>query len=239
MRLDLQIQAQIISSLPSKKFGAMIHGQRQGDLGEEAHLTSACRLRVSSLISPPPTPAMAVRRRWQYDSHGVVSSGGMGGACRSILGGGGNGILAVPETEFSLPHLFGAPLLQSLVLATCVMQTPPFQALLVHPSWLYRFTFTPCVKQTPPLAACLAHPSWLQCFFVAPCVVQTPPLLDPLAHPLWLQCFTFAPCVTQTPPFLAPLAHPSWLQHFLVAPCALQMPPLLALLAHPLCLHSF
>jgi hypothetical protein len=48
MQLDLQIP-----SLSSEKFGTMI-------LGEEVHLTSACRLGVSSLISPPPTPAMAV-----------------------------------------------------------------------------------------------------------------------------------------------------------------------------------
>ena len=44
------------------------------------------------------------------DCRGVLSSGGMGGACRSILGGGGGGILAVPEIESSLPRLFGAPL---------------------------------------------------------------------------------------------------------------------------------
>jgi hypothetical protein len=44
------------------------------------------------------------------DGRGVVSSGGMGGVCRSILGGGGDGILAVPEIESSLPRLFGAPL---------------------------------------------------------------------------------------------------------------------------------
>ena len=44
------------------------------------------------------------------DRRGVVSSGGMGGACRSILGGGGDGILAVHGTESSLPRLFDAPL---------------------------------------------------------------------------------------------------------------------------------
>ena len=34
----------------------------------------------------------------------------MGGACRSVLSGGGDVILAVPETEFSHPRLFSAPL---------------------------------------------------------------------------------------------------------------------------------
>ena len=75
MQLDLQIQAPIISSSSSEKFGTMI-------LGEEAHLTSS--------ISPPPTPAIAVTTT-------AVASyppAGWGGACRSILGGGAGEILA-------------------------------------------------------------------------------------------------------------------------------------------------
>jgi len=44
------------------------------------------------------------------DSRGFISSGGMGGACRSVLGGGGNGIHVLPEIESSLPPLFGASL---------------------------------------------------------------------------------------------------------------------------------
>ena len=60
MLIDLQIQAPIISSSSSEKFGAMIVGPREGDRREEAQLASVFRLRVSISISPPPPPAMAL-----------------------------------------------------------------------------------------------------------------------------------------------------------------------------------
>ncbi len=57
------------------------------------------------------SPAAASGDVTRYDGPGVVSSGRMGGPCSSVLGGGGGDrIRAIPATESSLPHLFGAAL---------------------------------------------------------------------------------------------------------------------------------
>ena len=183
-RLYLQIQALISSS---EKFGVVIDGRRQGDLGGEAHLTSACRLRASISISPPPPPAMAL-------------------ATTTVA-------LYPPAGWRGRAAPFWAA--AAVECAPCLKQSPPLRTCLAHPTWLHRFLVAPCVTQTPPCRALLAHPSLLQRLVLAPCVAQSPPLTAPLAHPSWLHRFLVAPCVVQTPPFRASLAHPSLLQFFL------------------------
>ena len=191
------------------------------------------------------------------DRRGVVSSGGMGGACRSILGGGGDGILAVPEIESSLPCLFGAPLVATKFSPRVMRDAKaspdgsigtPFVAATFHlravrdanasldgsvGAPLDAATSSPRAVRDAKTAR-LAHQLLLQRFTFALCVMQMPPFLDLFAHPSWLHCFIFAPCVTQKPPLTAPLAHPSWLHCFLVAPCVTQTPPFRACSAHPL-----
>ena len=131
----------------------------------------------------------------------AVACGGMGGPCRSVLGGGDGDdrIRAVPATESSLLDFVGAPLLAAAFYLRAVRNAnaPLDGSVGAHPSWLHRFTLAPCVKQTPPMLTPLAHPSW-QRFTFAPRAMQTPPLKAPLAHPSWLHRFTIAPCVTTT-----------------------------------------
>ena len=144
------------------------------------------------------------------NSRGVVSSGGMVGACRSVLSSGSDGILAMPGKESSLPRLFGAPFVAAFFLsrAMCDANTS-FLGSVSAPLVAAHFAFAPCVAQTPPFLDPLAHPLWLHRFLVAPCVTQTPTLWSPLAHPSWLNCFLVALCVTQMPPLKGCLAHPS------------------------------
>jgi len=105
----------------------------------------------------------------------------------------------------------------SFLVAPCGCDTtPPFFALLVHPSKLHCLCLVPCLMHTPPLNVSMK----VHCFTVAPCVTQTPPLVTAswFVHPLWLHCLyvTLAPCVIQTPLFWAYVVQPLWLHLFLV-----------------------
>lgn len=51
----------------------------------------------------------------------------------------------------------------------CTTNSSLFGFWFVHPSWLQVFTFAPCLIQTPPWTALLVHPSWRQDWAFAPC----------------------------------------------------------------------
>ena len=114
----------------------------------------------------------------------------------------------------------------------CLLQNPALTAWLGHPACVQGLTCAPCKIQTPPFLACLVHPSWLQIYLygVAPFLTQTPPFFAILVHPSWLQVFAdarFAPCLIHTPSLMDWFVHPSWLQIFTLAPCLLQTPPVI------------
>jgi hypothetical protein len=172
------------------------------------------------------------------NSRGVVSSGGMVGACRSVLSSGSDGILAMPGKESSLPRLFGAPFVAAFYTATFHIRAvrdanASLDGLFGAPLMAASFLSRAMCDANNSLLGSVSAPLVAAHFAFAPCVAQTPPFLDPLAHPLWLHRFLVAPCVTQTPTLWAPLAHPLWLNCFLVALYVTQMPPLKGCLAHP------
>ena len=112
MRLDLQIQAPIISSSSSEKFEAMIDRRREGDLGAAAQFTSDCKLCVSISISPPPPPVIALA---------TTTRASLYAPC----------LRQSPLLTAPLAH---PSLLQCFFIAPCVKQTPPLRDCFTHPS---------------------------------------------------------------------------------------------------------
>ena len=138
---------------------------------------------------------------------------------------GGRGVITDGYSQYIF--LLGRP---CYISALCLLQNPALTAWLGHPACVQGLTCAPCKIQTPPFLACLVHPSWLQIYLygVAPCLTQTPPFFAILVHPSWLQVFAdarFAPCLIHTPSLMDWFVHPSWWQIFTLAPCPLQTPP--------------
>jgi hypothetical protein len=125
---------------------------------------------------------------------GVVSSGRMGGPYRSILGGGGDRIHAVPATESSLLHFFGAPL---------VAATFSHRAVRDANATLLRSFGTPLVAATFSHCAVRDANALLDGSVGAPLVAATfllcavldanAPLDGSVGAPLVAATFTFSP----------------------------------------------
>jgi hypothetical protein len=155
------------------------------------------------------SPAAASGDVTRYDGPGVVSSGGMGGPCSSVLGGGcGNRIQVVPATESSLLRLFGTPLAFA-TFSPRAMRDPHASrddsvgAPIVAATFLLRVVRDANTPFDGSIDAPLVAASFLS---RAMCGANASPD-GSVGTPLLAA--TFSPCVMQTPPLTAMLAHPS------------------------------
>jgi hypothetical protein len=92
----------------------MINGRREGNLGAVSSGAAYVSLQIAHVdFDFPAAPSGDGTRNNDNDCGLVVACGGMGGLCRSVLGGGDgdNRIRAMPATESSLLVFGGAPLL--------------------------------------------------------------------------------------------------------------------------------
>ena len=168
-----------------------VRGHDKRTKGEQSRSSGAAYVSLQIARIDFDFPAAPSGDGTRDDDRGLaVACGGMGGPCRSVLGGGEGDDRIRCDRVLPFGLCWRSPPGCSVLPSSRVQCKRPLDGSVgAHPSWLHRFTLAPCVKQTPPILTPLVHPSWLQCFTFVPCAMQTPPLEGSVGAPLLAASF--------------------------------------------------